>query len=61
MTVTKVGEKIPQPPAIEHTKGLIWIGMLLYLGVSYYCNLPVTKAIMAGAGAIQGYLYGTSS
>ena len=61
MSVVLVGKSIPKLSAFEHLKGLVWIAILLYMGLSYFIGLPVSRAIMAIAGSIQGFLYGSQS
>jgi len=61
MSVVMVAHKIPKNSALEHTKGWVWLALLLYMGISYYIGLPVSRAVMAIAGSVQGFLYGSQS
>ena len=61
MSITMIGQKMPKLNAFEHLKGWVWIAMLLYIGASYMVGLPVSRAVMAIAGSVQGFLYGSQA
>ena len=58
MAISGLGDKITAS-WMDHTKGLIWIVLVSYIGVSYYLGIPVSREVMATVGAIQGILYST--
>ena len=60
MKMYTVSEKMLQIAPLEHAKGIIWTGLLFYLGISYYFAIPISKEVMAAVGAVQGFLYGSS-
>ena len=56
LALTGIGTQL-KVPWMDHTRGILWLGILTYIGVSYYVDLPVEKVVIGTAGLFQGALY----